>query len=83
MAVLIKEAQNTFNIYEGIRLDKKTKVPISDDPFKASPSAFAFSPDNSMLVIGTKEGSVYGFTITGERLDIPHKYKYNLGNETN
>jgi hypothetical protein len=48
-----------------------------------SPTAFAFSPDSSMLVVGTQEGRVYGFTIADGKLDHPYKYSYEAGQPSN
>lgn len=50
-------------MYEGVRLEKPVTVTITDDLFDVNVVSFAFSPNNSMLVIGSKEGSVYGYVI--------------------
>jgi hypothetical protein len=79
LVLLTKGAPEQFMIYDGVRMDKPVNVTIADVNFSVSIVSFAFSPDNSMLVIGSKEGSVYGFAIENEKLKTPYNYFKNIG----
>ena len=79
LVLLTKGAPEQFMIYEGVRMDKPVTVTIADVDFSVSVVSFAFSPDNNMLVIGSKEGSVYGFAIENDKLKTPYKYFKNIG----
>ncbi len=63
LVIVTGDGVNKFYIREGLRMNEKVTVTITDDTPKINLATHAFSPDNSLLVVGTKEGSVYGFTI--------------------
>jgi hypothetical protein len=61
LVVLTNGAEGKFTIFEGIKSDVPRTIDIVDGTLTISPSVFAFASDNSMLIVGSKEGSVYGF----------------------
>lgn len=63
LVVLPVGVKEQFYVYEGVRMNKKVPITITDDETTVSIVSFEFSNDNSMLVVGTSEGSVYGFVI--------------------
>lgn len=54
LTLLINEAEGYFIQYDGIRLNRRTKVEIYDDAFNATPSTFTYSQNNTMLIVGTE-----------------------------
>jgi hypothetical protein len=45
----------------------------------ASPSAVAFNHDDSLLVIGTEEGSVFGYKVVNSTISPNWSYKISYG----
>ena len=83
LAVLQIDANGYFYTYNGIRYTNQQKILITDDRYdQISPSSFAFSPQNDLLAIGTKEGGVYGFKIDSETQQLiqPQAYSYRMDN---
>lgn len=64
LVIVTADGLNKFYIREGLRMNDKVTVTIVDDsPKTINLAMHAFSADNSLLIVGTKEGSVYGFAI--------------------
>lgn len=63
LVVLTKDTLGKFYVYEGIRLNTQKTINLIDEDYVINPATFAFSQDNSTLIVGSKEGSVYGFPI--------------------
>lgn len=72
-----------FYVYQGIRRNDKQAVTINDGGNPISPATFAFSQDNTLLVVGSKTGSIYGFDITNGILNTTFSYKYILPDVNN
>lgn len=76
--VQLIDGLDQFYAYRGIRRNDKQTVSILDGANQNSPATFAFSPDSTLLVVGSKTGSVYGFDIIGGILNTTFSYKYIL-----
>lgn len=73
-------------MYNGISKNNLQTVTITDSinaTQTSTPTCYAFNADASLIVIGTKEGSVYGFTIANGIVDSTHAFYYNMQNATN
>jgi hypothetical protein len=53
LVILKTGGQNGFIVYEGFRQNTKRMIQILDSNNSVSPSTFAFSTDNKLLIIGT------------------------------
>lgn len=67
-----------FYVYRGYRGNDKQPITIIDGGNPISPATFAFSSDKTLLVVGGKTGSIYGFDIANGVLNTAYSYKYTL-----
>jgi hypothetical protein len=55
---------------------------MDDNKERVSPSALTFSKKNDLLIVGTKEGGVYGFPIVNGSVSDQYQYHFVIGSKT-
>jgi len=72
--------ENQFVVYEGyrFRLEDKGTINIVDGASVINLKSFAFDADSSMLVVGSAEGSIYGFEVKDGKVAKEYSLKKNI-----
>jgi WD40 repeat protein len=73
--------KNSFAVFNGLTLAKIGSFNISDDESDYAYS-FSFAPDNSLLIVGTYQGTLLCYKINDNVIDpVPGTIKQNTNSE--